>query len=157
MRVFGTDFLSMFASVLLVWFPPQGNRSTAADSGQSLTVVGDCAQQHAFQLDLQPDTGGGPHFVVTNLCAEPLTAFCLETSSSVDGKPTGGQLWDALVPHRSLIAKEGTMAQSLAHVVGQPFSDKIEITAAVWADGSTFGDPDKLKRIFLNRITDLQS
>jgi hypothetical protein len=53
--------------------------------------------------------------------------------------------------------QNGTISQSLAHVVGQPFSDKIEITAAVWADGGTFGDPEKLKRIFLNRITDLQS
>jgi hypothetical protein len=157
MRTCATDVLSIFASFLLAWFPAQAKRSTAADSGQSLTVVGGCTQQHAFQLDLQPDTGGGPHFVVTNLCAEPLTAFYLETSSSAGGRPTGGQLWDALSPHRSPLAKDGTISQSLAHVVGQPFSDKIETTAAVWADGGTFGDPEKLKRIFLNRITDLQS
>jgi hypothetical protein len=157
MRVFSIDLLSILASFLLVWFPAQGKRSTATDSGQSLTVVGACAQQHAFQLDLEPDTGSGPHFVVTNLCVEPLTAFYLEASSSADGRPTGGQLWDALLPRRSPLAKDGTMSQPLAHVVGQPFSDKVEITAAVWADGSTFGDADHLKRIFLNRIADLRS
>ena len=155
--MFSTDLLSIFAGVLLVWFPAHGNRSTAVDSGQPLTVVGVCAQQHAFQLDLQPDTGSGPHFVVTNLCAEPLTAFYLETTSSADGRPTGGQLWDALTLHRSPIAKDGTMSQSLGHVVGQPFSDKIEISAAIWADGSTYGDPERLKLILSIRVSDLQS
>jgi hypothetical protein len=61
------------------------------------------------------------------------------------------------VPHRSPVPKDGTMSQSLGHAAGQPFSDKIEITAAVWTDGSTFGDPEQLKRIFLNRVADLQS
>jgi hypothetical protein len=81
MRVGGAGFRSIFASVLLVWHSAQGSCSTNADSGQSLAVVGGCAQQHAFQIDLQPDTGSGSHFVVTNLCAEPLTAFYVETFS----------------------------------------------------------------------------
>ncbi len=157
MRFFSAALLSMLASVPFVWLPTQGNGSNTAESGQSLTVVGGCAQQQAFRVDLQPDTGNGPHFVVTNLCAEPLTAFYLETFSSLDGKPKGGQLWDALLLHRSPIAKDATMSQSLGHVAGQPFSDKIEITAAVWADGNTFGNPESLKRILLNRIGDLHS
>jgi len=157
MRVFGRDLLLVLASSVLVWLPAQGGRSNAGESGQSLTVVGACAEQQEFQVDLQPDTGNGPHYVVKNLCAEPLTAFYLDTYSSADGKPNGGQLWDALFLQRSPIAKGKTTSQPLGHVVGQPFSGKIEITAAVWADGSTFGNPERLKLILSSRISDLQS
>jgi hypothetical protein len=39
----------------------------------------------------------------------------------------------------------------LGHFVGQPYPDKTEVAAAVWADGTTFGPSDHLKRILSNR------
>ncbi|HKN61474.1 MAG TPA: hypothetical protein VJW93_09870 [Candidatus Acidoferrales bacterium] len=40
---------------------------------------------------------------------------------------------------------------AVPHRVGGPFPDKVEVGAAVWIDGSTFGRPDLIKRIILTR------
>jgi hypothetical protein len=108
-------------------------------------------------VDIPADTGTGPHFVVTNLCEQPLTAFFLQKSAPEDGKVEGGVLWDALTLGQSPIAKGGTVSPPLGHVEGQPFTDKIEVVAAVWADGSTFGNPARLKLIISNRTAELRS
>jgi len=157
MSVFSAALLPIFACFLLVCLASQVGGSNAAGSGQAVAVVGACAERQAFQLDTQPDTGPGPHFVVTNLCEQPLTAFFLENFSPDDGKTKGGQLWDALMPHRAPIAKGENVSGPLGHVVGQPFSDTVEVTAGIWADGSTFGNPERLKRILSNRAAELRS
>jgi hypothetical protein len=157
MRVFVAALLSILAGVLLVWLPAQGGRSTTADSGQSLTVVGSCAQQQAFQGYLQSDSGDGPHFMLRNFCDAPLTAVYLQIVSLDDGRVEAGESWDALMQRQPPVPKGEITSIQLFHRAGQRFSAKVDVGAAVWADGSTFGNPELLRRILSNRAVDMRS
>jgi hypothetical protein len=157
MRIFVALSISITASLLLAWAPVQGSPSSSPELRQSLAVVGVCAQQQAFQVDLQPDSGDGPHFMLRNFCDAPLTAIYLQVVSPDDGKVQGGQVWDGLMQRQPPIAKGGSASLQLAHVAGKPFSSKIEVGAAVWSDGSTFGNPELLRNILSFRAAELRS
>lgn len=157
MRFFGAALLSIFTSLLLSWSPAEGSASNATESGQSLTVVGGCAEQQAFQVDLQPDIGNGPHFALRNFCDAPLTAIFLHIVSPDDARVEAGQLWDALMQRQPPVAKGGSASIQLVHRAGQPFTAKIDVGAAVWADGSTFGNPELVWHILANRAVDMRS
>jgi hypothetical protein len=43
------------------------------------------------------------------------------------------------------------MSGNLPHVVGDPYPDKVEVIAGVWADGETFGQPEWVKIILTDR------
>ena len=151
MRIFSAVLLLVFASLLLVLPSAQSSRSSSTRSGQSLTVVGACAEQQAFQVDVQADTGGGPHLTVRNLCDESLTALYLQKSAPGDGKVESGLLWDAVIQNQPSVPKDGSLSLPIPHREGQPLSGKSEVGAAIWANGSTFGNPEQLRKILSNR------
>jgi hypothetical protein len=107
--------------------------------------------QPNFRVEIHSITEHGPQIVLTNLTEEPLTACFLQISFWKEDRKPIGELWDAFLQNTSPIAKDGDVSLPLGHVVGQPLPDKVEVAAAVWADGTTFGSPDELKRILSNR------
>ena len=107
--------------------------------------------QPNFRVEIHSLTEHGPQIVLTNLSEEPLTACYLETSFWKEDRKPSGMVWDVFLQHQSPLAKDVDVSLPLGHVVGQPYPDKVEVAAAVWADGTTFGPSDHLRRILSNR------
>jgi hypothetical protein len=100
-----------------------------------------------FRVELHSLTEHGPQIVLTNLSEEPLTACFLRISFWTKEKPSG-IFWDAFIQNVPPIAKDADVSMPLRPVIGKRYPDKFEVAAAVWADGTTSGSPDELKRIF---------
>jgi hypothetical protein len=81
----------------------------------------------------------------------PLTAFVVEMSHSAENRRSSGVRWDAILQRHSPLEKDASVSLALGHFTSEPYPDKVEVAAAVWADGTTFGRPDLLKRILTNR------
>jgi hypothetical protein len=104
-------------------------------------------------------TERAPTFTVTNLYSKTLTAAHFRFSSSAGPGPVAETVWDPLRqgwdsfrPQPPGPLEPGTdMTMYLAHIVGAPPSDQVEVVAGVWADGETFGDPSELKLILNHR------
>ena len=151
MRTFTHALLARIVSVLLfsllVHLPVLEPREPAHLPSHPRQSSG----QPNFRVEIHSVTERGPQIVLTNLSEEPLTACFLQISFWKEDRKPIGELWDAFLQNTSPIAKDGDVSLPLGHVVGQPLPDKVEVAAAVWADGTTFGSPDELKRILSNR------
>src|SRR5262249_23668778 len=113
------------------------------------------AEQPRFRIEIQAEAEGGPKFTLTNLSDKTLTACHLQFSVSPN-QPEGGLAWDPLVeagdPRRPRPLEPGaSLRLSLAHRVGGPLPDKIEVIAGIWADGGTFGDAAWVKLLLEQR------
>ena len=107
----------------------------------------------SFRIEIQTDIDGKPSFTLTNLSNDTLTACVIRFSLS--SKPTWhSQLdWDTVVQDIPLNAAEAehpieagaSKTMYLPHAVGESLPDKVEVVAAIWADGETFGDPKWVK------------
>jgi hypothetical protein len=135
-------FISMFAHVPAV---------ESRDPANRLSHMPQSSSELNFRADIHSLTEHGPQIVLTNLSEEPLTACYLQTSFwKVDRKPSG-KLWDVFVQNLSPLAKDAEVSIPLGHMVGESYPDKVEVAAAIWADGTTFGRPDLLKLILSSR------
>jgi hypothetical protein len=103
--------------------------------------------QERFQITLLD----GARFSLTNLSEKSLTACVIQLSLSSEKKPQGTNQWDSLVQNVPPIPPGESMSQFLGHVVGGPIPDKVEVLAAIWEDGETFGDPTWIKRVLSAR------
>jgi hypothetical protein len=137
-------FLSMFAHAPTLESREPANR--LSDMPQSSSELNVRAEIHSL-------TEHGPQIVLTNLAEEPLTACYLQTSFWREDRKPIGQLWDALAQNLSPLVKDAEISIPLVHMGGESYPDKVEVAAAVWADGTTFGRPDQLKRILSNRAS----
>jgi hypothetical protein len=146
MKFLGSSaFLPIAASLLFMWAPDYGPVQQAGIApGSERTDPG-------VRIELQLDDERGPHFTFTNLDEKALTACYLEITSSSDNHDRTGMDWDALIGRQSPIEQGRSISMALPHRVGGPFPDKVEVGAAVWVDGSTFGRPDLIKLIIANR------
>jgi hypothetical protein len=156
-RVLIGRLVLIVAGTFLLPISGQASTVNSIERVQPLILLGQCADQQAFRAEIQSDDERGPRSVVTNLCDAPLTAFFLQSFSPKDEKAAGGRLWDAFTQNASPIGKDGHISFPLSQVVGEPFPDKLEVVAAIWADGSTFGNPARQKLILGNRIACEQS
>jgi hypothetical protein len=107
--------------------------------------------QPEIQVEIQIANERDTRIVLTNLSEEPLTAVYLEISYLSENRTPSKMGWDALLQNKSPIAKNANLSLPLGHTPGVPFLGKVEVAAAVWARGTMFGPPDKLKYIFTNR------
>ena len=115
-----------------------------------------CAQSRAdekpkFQIEIQPAAAGGPKFTVMNLSGKTVSACVLEISMASEGKGQSRIVWDAPFLGVRPLEQGATISQNLAHVVGAPLPDKVEVIAGIWADGESFGQSDWVKVILANR------
>jgi hypothetical protein len=137
-------FISMFAHARTV---------ESCDPAKQPIDMPQSSSEPNFRAEIHSLTEDGPQIVLTNLSEEPLTACYLQTAFwKVDRKPSG-QLWDVLVQNLSPLVKDAEISIPLVHMVGESYPDKVEVAAAVWADGTTFGRPDLLKRILISRAS----
>jgi hypothetical protein len=142
----GSAFLPIAASLLFMCEPGYGPAQQAGISAPASERT-----DPGVRIELQPNDERGPHFTFTNLDEKALTACYLEISSSSDDHDHTGMDWDALIGRRSPIEQGKSISMALPHRVGGLFPDKVEVWAAVWVDGSTFGRPELIKLILTNR------
>lgn len=109
--------------------------------------------QPRFRTEINSTSDRGPNFTLANLSAKTLTAAQIRFSSSSKAAPETEMAWDPILQGsgdpRSQTAgplEPGAgMTLSLPHVVGRPLPDTVEVIAGIWADGETFGQPDRVK------------
>lgn len=108
------------------------------------------SEQSHFQVTIETAAEKGPHYTVVNLTDKPVTACVIELSSSQETRKSK-TVWDALLQGEPPIEPGKSISQYLSHAVGGPLPDKVEVVAAVWADGETFGQSDWVSLILKNR------
>ncbi|SRR6266480_621581 len=139
-------------SALLILLPSQNRSVEARGSWQQVNGAAQSSDRPRYKVAIQSDAESHPRIILTNLYEQPLTACFLETSSSSDRDSRKSKMmWDSHAQGQPPIAKENTLSLPLGHVVGRPFPDRVEVAAAVWADGSTMGGPDLLNLILGSR------
>jgi|HubBroStandDraft_5_1064220.scaffolds.fasta_scaffold51901_2 hypothetical protein len=104
-----------------------------------------------FQIEIQTEGEGAPRYTVTNLTGKTVTACVVRLSSSLERNGQSRTLWDALVQNVPPIQPNASISQFLAHRVGGPLPDKVEVVAGVWVGGETFGDPEWVNVILKSR------
>jgi hypothetical protein len=114
----------------------------------------------SFRIEIQTDIDGKPSFTLTNLSNDTLTACVIRFSLS--SKPTWrSELdWDSIVQDSPLKRAEdqpleagASVTMYLPHAIGESLPDKVEVVAAIRADGQTFGDAKWVKVILDNRAS----
>jgi hypothetical protein len=103
-----------------------------------------------FEITIQTEGERAPRYTVTNLTGKTVAACVVRLSSSLDSD-TQRSVWDALVLSVPPIEPDASISQFLAHRVGGPLPDRVEVVAGVWVDGETFGDPEWVNVILKGR------
>jgi hypothetical protein len=124
--------------------------------GQSRT-----AKEPKFQIEVDPSIDGGPKFTVTNLSAKTLAACIIQFSISSEGRAQSKMDWDPAIQAGGDARRNSpkplepgaSMTLNLPYKVGDPYPDKVEVIAGVWADGETFGVAEWVKAIIDNRAS----
>jgi len=104
-----------------------------------------------FEIKIQTEGERAQRYTVTNLTRKTVTACVVRISSSLDSNDQSRSVWDALVQNVPPIEPNASMSQFLAHRVGVPLPDRVEVVAGVWVDGETFGDPQWVNVILKGR------
>jgi hypothetical protein len=103
------------------------------------------------RFDVEIRAGERPLYFVTNQNSKTLTACAVRFSFSSTNKKQGEMVWDSLLVDEPPVEPNAHMSGYVPHVVGNPYPDKVEIIAGVWADGETFGQPEWVKTILTSR------
>jgi hypothetical protein len=121
----------------------------------SVAAAPQAAAPPKFSVEIDTVGEHGPQFTVKNLNDKPMTAFVAEFFIPGQARVEGGLGWDALMANKPPVAPGAAISQYLAHRQGGPLPDLVEITAAIWSDGETFGPHDRLERIVNHRSQEL--
>jgi hypothetical protein len=108
-------------------------------------------QRPEFRVEIHPTGEKGPTYTVTNLSGKPVWAVVLEISSSSQPARKSKKIWDSLLESRPPIEPGASISQPLFNFGRSPLADKIEVIAAVWIDGQTFGAPTTVDLILNTR------
>lgn len=117
-----------------------------AAGGQSQIV-----EQSKLSIGIQSGDRG-PRFTLTNHSAKALTACFLQISSSSEKEKSSGMDWDAPLLGQQPLEPGASVSLNLPRRPDGPTPDKVEVGAAVWADGETEGREDLVKLIVANRV-----
>jgi hypothetical protein len=104
-----------------------------------------------FHVEIHPTAEKGPTYTVTNLSGKPVWAVVLEISSSSQLARKSKKVWDSLLESHPSIEPGASISQYLPNFGRSPLPDKIEVIAAVWTDGETFGAPASVNSILNTR------
>lgn len=104
-----------------------------------------------FHVEIHPVAEKGPTYTVTNLSSKPVWAMVLEISSSSQPSRKSKKVWDSLLEGHPPIEPGASISQYLPTFGRSPLPDKIEVIAAVWTDGETFGAPASVNSILNTR------
>jgi len=115
----------------------------------TMHIPSQTAEEPRFDIEIR--AGERPIYLVTNQSSKTLTACAVNFSFSSTSKKQGEMVWDSLLVDEPPIEPNAHMSGYLPHAVGNPYPDKVEIIAGVWADGETFGQPEWVKIILTSR------
>lgn len=104
-----------------------------------------------FHVDIHPTGEKGPTYTVTNLSGKPVWAVVLEISSSSQPTRKAKKVWDSLLESHPPIEPGASISLYLPNFGRSPLPDKIEVIAAVWTDGETFGTRASVNSILSTR------
>ncbi|MGA8223263.1 MAG: hypothetical protein WB780_16550 [Candidatus Acidiferrales bacterium] len=149
----GTRIHAPFANflVILFIFPPVQPLLLESHELSRRPPPAQFSTQPEIQVEIQISNERDTRIVLTNQVEEPLTAVYLQISYLSESRTPSKMGWDAFIQNNPPIAKNANVSLPLGHTPGVPFLGKVEVIAAVWASGTMFGPPDKLKYIFTNR------
>jgi hypothetical protein len=116
----------------------------------SLPPPSQIAEEPRFEIEIRAGERG-PYYTATNQTSKVVTACVVKFSTSSGGKDQGTTVWDSLLVDEPPLEPSAHMSGNLPHVVGDPYPDKVEVIAGVWADGETFGQPEWVKIILTDR------
>ena len=138
MKMLATAFCVLGAGMLF---------STAAQ-GTSTTP-----ERPKFKIEIRAtaEKGQGPSFAVTNLTAKTVTACVFEQSYPSQGARKTTIVWDALAQGNNPVEPGQTVLRPLTPNIGNALPNKVEVIAAIWADGESFGPRKWASNIFNNR------
>ena len=108
------------------------------------------AEEPRFDIQIQSAENRST-YTATNLASKTVTACVVRFSFSQTNKELGTTIWDSVLTDEPPIEPSGHMSGNLSHVVGNPYPDKVEVIAGIWADGETFGQSDWVKHILTAR------
>ena len=164
MMRFAWGFNSKCSATNLPWGGPsffvvcQASKTPASDSMVAnmkldipaaimfLTCVAASAQSPLPQLRIEP-IGGGSIFYVKNLSTQPLTAYLIEL---VDYPGSSYSLWQDEIG-ASPIAPGNEKRIQVGNMTVGAVPDYVKVQAAVYADGSTAGVPEKITQLIEQR------
>jgi hypothetical protein len=117
-----------------------------------LACLGACAQPPLPQLRIEP-IGGGSIFYVKNVWSQPLTAYLIEL---VDYPGSSFSLvQDEIGAHP--IAPDIEKRIQVGNMTVGAVPDYVKVRAAIYADGSTAGIPEKINQLIERRRATLQA
>jgi hypothetical protein len=103
-------------------------------------------ERSQFRVTIHP-TGERSHScTVTNLSGKPVSALVWEMSFSSQPARKPRKVWDSLMEGRPPLEPGASLSQDL-YLGHSPLPSKIEVIAAVWTDGKTFGAPADVNSI----------
>lgn len=111
------------------------------------------AGRSGLQIEIHTTGQRGPTYTVTNLSGKPVWAMVLEISTSSQPARKSRTTWDSILESQPAIQPGASISQPLYRFGNNPLPDKIEVTAVVWTDGTTFGTPATVNSILNNRAT----
>jgi hypothetical protein len=133
--------------------PPLAARESAASFAAPAPLVG----PPNYKIEIQPETEQGPRFRFTSFEAQPFTAIFFQFYAGPDHCRLMGEIWDAFLQGEPPVDRDIILSLSLPGVIGGQLPDRVEVAAAVLADGTTFGRPDLLKAMLDERKMNLKS
>ena len=117
-----------------------------------VAFLGAAAQTPLPELRIEP-TAGGSIFYVRNVTAQPLTGYLIEL---VDYPGSSYSLWQDEIMSQP-IAPGAEKRIPVANMTVGAVPDYVKIRAAVYADGSSAGLPEKIDQFVARRRTMLQT
>jgi hypothetical protein len=115
----------------------------------------------SFRIEIQTDSNGKPSFTITNLSNDTLTACVIRFSLSSELTWHSELDWDPIIQAGPVNRAEAahpldagaSMTMYLPHAIEKSLPDRVDVVAAIWADGETFGDAKWVKVLLDNRAS----
>ena len=108
-------------------------------------------QRSQFRVEIHRTGEKGPTYTVTNLSSKPVWAVVLEISSSSQPARKFRKAWDSILEGHPPLEAGASVSQYFSNYGLSLQTDKIEVIAAVWTDGETFGAPAAVNLILNHR------
>ncbi|HEY0703228.1 MAG TPA: hypothetical protein VGD60_10705 [Candidatus Acidoferrales bacterium] len=115
-------------------------------------VSAQSAAQTQFRVEIQLTAQPWPKAIVTNISGKTLTACHIEKSLISDPKqPFPSFDWDSVIQGAPPLEPNNAITLNLRFPQTDPVPDQVEVVAAIFADGSTFGPDDFINRMLAAR------
>jgi hypothetical protein len=151
MRVFTLGFIARSLPIAFLLLLLPSRILVAQEPPPASSVSPQSAAEPNLRVEVDSSTEGQTQVIATNVSDVPLTACALSVGSSTADLSAYGIWWDSVYMGLSPLVKDASLTFPLQYIVASLHPNKAVVKAAIWADGTTFGNPDTLERILLTR------